>query len=234
MIEGKHPVRELIKAGASIAKLYIQKGLHGFEDIVTGAKNLGAKIVIAEKRVMDKISETGKHQGVIAEAAAFEYSSLEDILAVGEEGGRIVILLDGIKDPRNLGSILRVAECANVSGVVIPSRRSVEVNATVVKTSAGASNHIKVAKVVNLNDAIRELKDNFFTVVAVELGGESIYKAKFSGDLALVIGAEDEGVSALTKKLSDKVVSIPQHGKINSLNASVAAGIAVFEILRKR
>ena len=233
MIMGKHPVKELVLSGAGISKLWVQKGLHGFEEIVKQARAAGAKVVVAEKRVMDKIADGERHQGIMAEAQAFDYTPLDEILASGQDGKRLIILLDGIKDPHNLGSILRVAECAGATGVVIPSRRAVEVNDTAIKTSAGAASHVKVAKVVNLNDAIRELKDQFFTVIAVELGGENIYDAKFSGDIALVIGDEGEGVSALAKKLSDRVVTIPMSGKINSLNASVATGVAVFEVLRK-
>ena len=145
-----------------------------------------------------------------------------------------IVILDGIEDPHNLGSILRVAECAGVHGVVIPSRRSADVNETVMRISAGAANHMAVAKVGNINDAIRKLKEEFVNVVCADMGGESIYDVDFDSDVAIVIGSEGFGVKELTAKLCDRTVAIPQRGKVNSLNASVACGIVCYEVVRQR
>lgn len=236
IIEGKNPVKEAIKAKTKINKIYIQQNLHDTKDIAQAAKNNGAKVIFAEKNVLDKLSPSGRHQGLLAVADEFAYSTLEEIIALAQQksGNAIILVLDGIEDPHNLGSIIRVAECAGVTGIIIPKHRSVSVNDTAVKTSAGASAYVKVAMVTNLNDAIRVLKDNFFNVVCTDADGENIYQSHLVGDLALVIGSEGYGVKQLTKKLCDFSVAIPQYGQINSLNASVACGIAVFESLRQR
>ena len=152
----------------------------------------------------------------------------------GRDAAPFLLVLDGVEDPHNLGSILRVAECAGVDGVIIPARRSASVNATVIRVSAGAAAHVKVAKVGNVNDAIRRLKEEFFKVYCADMGGESMYDADFSGAIALVIGGEGSGVSRLTAKLCDKALSIPQFGKVNSLNASVACGVLCYEAIRAR
>ena len=158
---------------------------------------------------------------------------MEEILA-GEEGSRLVVILDGVEDPHNLGSILRSAECLGASGVVIGKHRAVAVNDTVIKTSCGAAEYVKVARVTNINDVIRDLKDLFFKVYAMDMDGEDISRADLKGDVALVLGAEGSGVSALTKKLSDATVRIPMTGEISSMNVSVAAGIGMYEYTRQR
>lgn len=174
-----------------------------------------------------------KVQKVLAEITDYKYFTLDEILAQNEKP-HLILLLDGVQDPHNLGAIIRVADCAGATGVVIPRHRSVTVNDTVIKTSAGATAHVKIAKVTNINDTIRELQDRFITVFATDMEGDLIYDANLDGDVAIVIGGEGLGVKALTKKLADGVISLPQLGKINSLNASVAAGIVLYEAVRQR
>lgn len=236
IIEGRNGVRECLNAGSGVSRLYVQKGLHGFEDIVEKAKSAGARIVFCDKRELDKMSESGKHHGVMAVVEEFRYCTVDDIIAGAREKGEklFMLILDGIEDPHNLGSIIRVAECAGVHGIVIPRRRAVGVNGTVVKVSAGAAAYVKVAAVTNVNDTIRQLKEDFVNVYCTDMQGESIYSADMCKDVALVIGNEGDGVKPLTAKLCDKAVSLPQAGKINSLNASVACGIACYEVVRQR
>lgn len=233
---GKNAVRELIDSDKKINKLYVLKGAHDLDKIIEGARTKGARIEFCDKRVMDKLAGELRHQGVIAESRDFVYSTLEDLLNIAKSRGEktFIVILDGIEDPHNLGSILRVAECAGVHGVVIPSRRSADVNETVMRISAGAANHMAVAKVGNINDAIRKLKEEFVNVVCADMGGESIYDVDFDSDVAIVIGSEGFGVKELTAKLCDRTVAIPQRGKVNSLNASVACGIVCYEVVRQR
>lgn len=236
LIEGRNPVKEALSGDNGISKLYIQKGIHDTESIIALANKNKIRINFADKSVMDKLSTSGKHQGLIAVAEDFKYSSIEEITdyAAKKNEKLFLLILDGIEDPHNLGSILRVAECAGVHGVVIPNRRAVSVNETVVKVSAGASSFIKVAMVTNINDLIRKLKDNFVNVVCADMDGGSMYDTSLTGDTAIVIGGEGNGVKQLTRKLCDSVISIPQYGKINSLNASVATGIIAYEAVRQR
>lgn len=235
-IEGKNPVKEALDSDKKISKICVAKTAHDLQSIVDSAKAKGIRVDFVDKVVLDKMSESKRHQGVIAIAEDFKYSSVEEILALakGKNQPLFMIILDGIEDPHNLGSILRVAECMGAHGVVIPSRRSAVVNATVLRTSAGSANHIKVAMVGNINDTIRYLTDNFVNVYCADMQGTSIEKSRLDGDLAIVIGNEGNGVKALTKKLCNGVISIPQYGKVNSLNASVACGIICYEITRQR
>lgn len=232
-IEGRNAVREAIRAGKTIDRLLVQKGVK--DTIIEDAKRRGIKIFFRDKEVLDRESAQGKHQGFIAEVTDFVYCELEDILAKAEKKGEppFILLLDGVEDPHNLGSILRVAECAGVHGVVIPRHRSVSVNETVVKVSAGAAAHVLVAKVTNINDAIDELKELGVWVYAADMDGKSVYDTDLSGAAAFVIGGEGAGVKRLTLEKCDGVVSIPMYGKVNSLNASVAAGVVTFEKLRQ-
>ena len=170
-------------------------------------------------------------QGVVAEIVDFEYSSLDELLS---ESGNLILILDGVTDPHNLGAIVRTAECAGANGIIIPKRRACQVNETVVKTSAGAISNVKVARVGNLQNAISELKENGFWIYAVEVGGEDIFSSNLSGKVALVLGSEGEGVGRLVKESCDGIVTIPMFGKINSLNVSVAAAISTFEVVRQR
>lgn len=238
IIEGKNPVKEALKGDISVTKVFIQNGLHDLKAIVNAAREKKIRIEFVDKAVLDKMSVSGRHQGVIATADEFKYSEVEDILALAKDRGEelLLIVLDGVEDPHNLGSILRVAECAGAHGIVIPKHRAVSVNETVAKVSAGAMSHVKVARVTNINDTLRDLKDNFVNIVAADMDGVDLYgdKAILTGDIAIVIGGEGNGIKPLTKKLCDRVVSIPQNGKINSLNASVACGVVIFEAVRQR
>ena len=236
-IEGKNPVRELLKTDETIEKLMIVNGtndaeLRKFQQI---AKDKGVKVEFADRRALDKLSETGHHQGVIAFYTDFKYADLnETILKLRNDGKDILfIVLDEVLDPHNLGSVIRVAECAGASGVIIPARRSATVNETVVRTSAGATAYMPVIKVNNLNQAIEEMKKQNIWVYAADMDGEQMYKANLKGDIALVVGGEGTGVRDLTKKLCDGVISIPMYGKVNSLNASVSAGIVLYEAVRQ-
>jgi 23S rRNA (guanosine2251-2'-O)-methyltransferase len=219
-----------LKAGATINKLLVQKEETG--KIVSLAKQLGVKIQFVDKKVLDKESVTGKHQGYLAVTVDFEYSELEDLLA--KDGDKLIVVLDEINDPHNLGSIIRVCECAGVDGIVIGKNRQVQVNETVVRCSAGAISHVKIARVTNVNNAIEQMKENGVWVYCADMDGQSMYDANLTGNVALVIGGEGNGVSRLTKSLCDGVISIDLRGKVNSLNASVACGIVVYEALRQR
>lgn len=235
-IEGKNPVKEALQSEQKISKLYVCSSSHDLQQYVEIAKKQKIRIVFVDRKELDKISTTGKHQGLIAVGAEFEYSSINDIkeLAASKKQSLFVLILDGIQDPHNLGSIIRVAECCGVHGIIIPSRRCVEVNSTVLRVSAGAANHMLIAQVGNINDAIRHLRDDFITVMCADMNGETVYKQHLTGDLALVIGSEGEGVKMLTRKLCDSAITIPQYGKVNSLNASVACGICCYEVARQR
>ena len=229
-IEGKNAVYELLKSGATVNKLMVLKEETG--KIVALARQQGVKIQFVDKKVLDKASVTGKHQGYIVETVDFEYSELEDILA--KDGDKLIVVLDEINDPHNLGSIIRVCECAGVDGIVIGKNRQVQVNETVVRCSSGAISHVKIARVTNINTAIETLKQSNVWVYCADMDGQSMYKTNLTGNVALVIGGEGNGVSRLTKSLCDGVVSIDLRGKVNSLNASVACGIVVYEALRQR
>lgn len=234
-IEGKNAVRECILSHKTIEKILIQNGSANNE-LVNLAKANGVKVQYINKSQMDELSVTKKHQGVIALSTDFKYSSVEDILAYAKAKNEpaFILILDGVEDPHNLGSVLRVAECAGVHGVIIPKDRAVGVTETVVKVSAGASERVRVAKVVNLNRAIEELKSKNIFVYCADMDGEPMTKTNLTGDIAIVVGSEGFGVSKLTEKLCDGVISIPMFGKINSLNASVSAGIVVYEAIRQR
>jgi 23S rRNA (guanosine2251-2'-O)-methyltransferase len=191
-------------------------------------------VQFVDKKVLDKQSTTGHHQGVIAFSSDYVYAELDDILAVENPKGKFVIVCDGIEDVHNLGSIIRVAECAGADGVVIPSNNAASVTEAVVRISAGAANHMKVAKVNSLGNAIDRLKENGFWLYALEADGTDIYAADLTGNVALVIGGEDSGVRRLTREKCDFTLSLPLFGKVNSLNASVALGIAASEVVRRR
>lgn len=236
VIEGRNSIREALAAGTAIGRLYVQKGLHGMEDIVDKSKSKGARVVFCDKKELDKLSDSGAHRGIIAVVEDYKYSTLEDIRALAKAKGEklFLLILDGIEDPHNLGSILRVAECAGAHGIVIPKRRAVGVNGTVVKVSSGAAQHVKVAAVNNVNDTIRMLKQDFVKVYCADMKGDVMYDVDMTDDTAIVIGSEGFGVKALTSSLCDRAVSIPQSGKVNSLNASVACGILCYELIRQR
>ncbi|MDD7350831.1 MAG: 23S rRNA (guanosine(2251)-2'-O)-methyltransferase RlmB [Clostridia bacterium] len=234
--EGKNAVTEALDGNVVVKKLYVCKTMRELDKIIDKAKVKNIPVAMVEKRELDKMSETGRHQGVIAVCKDFEYTPLDDVIAKARQRGKqlFLVLLDGIEDPHNLGSIIRVAECLGADAVVIPSRRAVGVTPTVIRVSAGATNHLPICQVGNINDAIRKLKDEFVGVICADMDGEPLNQARLDGDIAIVVGNEGSGVKALTAKLCDKTVAIPQFGKVNSLNASVACGIICYEIVRQR
>lgn len=236
-IEGKNAVLEAILAGTTIDRLVVQKGLTdtGSQKIIDAAKSRDIKIHFREKLALDRESATGKHQGFICEITDYKYADLEKMMELcKDKKDALVIVLDGIEDPHNLGSVIRVAECSGADCVVFPRHRAASVNETVIKVASGAASHVDVCKVTNVNDSIKALKENGFWVYAAETGGKDLYSAKLSGKIALVVGGESTGVKSLTRKLCDDTLTIPMYGKLNSLNASVACGIVVYEIVRQR
>lgn len=236
IIEGKNPVKEALRGKISVTKLFVQKGLHDTKDVIDLARSKKIRVEIVDKPVLDKMSAGGRHQGLIATADEYKYCEVKDIVAYARDKGEdlLMLVLDGVEDPHNLGSIIRVAECAGVHGIVIPKHRAVSVNETVAKVSAGAVSYVKIARVTNINDTLRELNDEFINTVCADMDGDSMYGGNLTGDLALVIGGEGSGVKPLTRKLCSRAVSIPQFGKVNSLNASVACGVMVYEAIRQR
>ncbi len=234
--EGRNAVIELLKTDKNIDKILLEKGAQGSLGLIFAqARKKNIRVQFVDKQVLDKESESKRHQGVVAFTTDYEYFDLEDVIEGKKVEGRgLIVLCDGIEDVHNLGSILRVAECAGADGVVIPKSGSASVTESVIRISAGAAEHIKVAKVGNLNQAVEKLQKSGYWVYALEAGGEDIYKEKFEGNVALVVGGEDSGVKRLTQEKCDKILSIPLQGKVNSLNASVALGIAVYEVVRNR
>lgn len=238
-IEGRNSVLELLKSGKDINKLYIQKGeRHGsILQIIALAKE--KKIVIEEvdKTKMDKMAENENYQGVIALVPPYNYADVDDILDYAKEKGEkpFILILDGIEDPHNMGSIIRTAECAGVHGIIIPKRRSCSVNSTVNKVSAGAVEYMKIARVTNLNETIKYLKENDIWIYGTDIAGDKFYtEEKYTSGVGIVIGSEGYGMSDLVKKNCDFLVKIPMKGKINSLNASVSAGIVMYEVMKQR
>ncbi len=234
--EGRNAVIELLKTGKSIDKILLEKGAQGSLGLIFAqARKKGLRVQFVDKQVLDKESETKRHQGVIAFTTDYEYFDLEDIIEnkKSEKGG-FIVLCDGIEDVHNLGSIIRVAECAGADGVVIPKSGSASVTESVIRISAGAAEHMKVAKVANLNQTVETLQKAGYWVYALEAGGEDIYTEKFEGNVALIVGGEDSGVKRLTREKCDKILSLPLQGQVNSLNASVALGIAAYEVVRSR
>jgi len=238
IIEGRNAVIEAFRSGKPVDKLFVLDGCQDgpIRTIVREAKKHDTILKFVTKDRLDQLSETKKHQGVIAYAAAYEYSDVEDIFALAEKKGEdpFIILLDNIEDPHNLGAIIRTANLAGAHGVIIPKHRAVGLTATVAKTSAGALNYTPVAKVTNLAKTMEELKDRGLWFVCADMGGESMYRLNLTGPIGLVIGNEGEGVSRLVKEKCDFVASIPMKGDIDSLNASVAAGVLAYEIVRQR
>lgn len=236
LIEGKNAVVELLKTQKTIDKILVQNGMRDEQSrsIVALAKDRGVKVTYADKSVLDKTSVSGRHQGFMAFVSEFEYSDEDDMIAASKDKDCFFLVLDGIEDPHNLGSIIRVAECAGVDGIFIGKHRSAAVTDAVMRISEGAANHMPIARVVNMNAVIEKLKKAGVWVYALELGGQDLYKTDLKGKLAIVIGGEDTGVNKLTREKCDAVVTVEMKGKINSLNASVACGVAVFEALRQR
>lgn len=238
VVEGRNAVLEVFRSGKPIDKVFVLDGCQDgpIRTIIREAKKHDTIINFVNKDRLNQISTTGKHQGVIAYAAAYEYSEVEDMLKLAEEKGEdpFLILLDNIEDPHNLGAIIRTANLAGAHGVIIPKRRAVGLTATVAKTSAGALNYTPVAKVTNLAKTMEELKEKGLWFVCADMGGESMYHLNLKGPIGLVIGNEGEGVGRLVKEKCDFIASIPMKGEIDSLNASVAAGVLAYEIVRQR
>ena len=233
--EGRNAVLELLKTDKTIEKILMEKGAQGtLGKIFAEARKKNIRVQFVDRAALERESESGRHQGVIAFTTAYEYFDLEDMIAPAEQKDGLIVLCDGVEDVHNLGSILRVAECAGADGVVIPAVKGASVTEAVIRISAGAAEHIKVAKVVSLNRAVEQLQDAGYWVYALEAGGESIYQKDLSGKVALIVRGEDSGVKRLTREKCDGVLSIPLFGKVNSLNASVALGIAVYEVVRAR
>ena len=238
IIYGRNPVKEAYRAGKTIEKLYLPKGAPDpvLSPIYKMAKEKRTVISYVDKFTMDKLSEGGNHQGVLAQITDFDYCTVEDIMALAKskEEDLLIVLLDGITDPHNLGAIVRSAECFGAHGIVVPKHRSVGVNDTVVKVASGATEHMLIAKVTNINDTIRMLKEHNVWVYATDFDGKAPKLTNMTGNIAIVIGSEGEGIKKLTKELCDDTITIPEYGKINSLNASVATGIILYEAVRQR
>ena len=237
-IEGRNAVIEAFRSGKTIDKLFVLDGCQDgpVRTILREAKKKDTIVQFIKKDRLDQMSNTGKHQGVIAHAAAYEYSEIEDMFALAEEKGEppFLILLDNIEDPHNLGAIIRTANQAGAHGVIIPKRHAVGLTATVARTSAGALNYTPVAKVTNMAATIEQLKEKGLWFVCADMDGDVMYNMDLKGSIGLVIGNEGDGVGRLVKEKCDFVAKIPMRGDIDSLNASVAAGVLAFEIVRQR
>lgn len=238
MIEGRNAVLEAFRSGKTIDKLFVLDGCKDgpVQSILREAKKNDTIVNFVNKDRLDKMSETGKHQGVIAQAAAFDYAEVSDILNAAKEKGEapFIFILDGIEDPYNLGAIIRTANMAGAHGVIIPKRRAAGLTATAVKASAGALNYVPVAKVTNIERTIEELKEQGIWFACADMDGDVMYNVDLTGPIGLVIGNEGKGVSRLVREHCDYVATIPTKGNIDSLNASVAAGVLAFEIVRQR
>ena len=237
-VEGRNAVLEAFRSGKTIDKLFVLDGCQDgpVKSITREARKKDTIINYVSKERLDQLSETGKHQGVIAVCAAYEYATVEDILKAAEEKQEppFIIILDGIEDPHNLGAIIRTANQAGAHGVIIAKHRAVGLTPTVARTSAGAINYTPVAKVTNISNTIEELKEKGLWFVCADMGGTTVYDLNLTGPIGLVIGNEGDGVSPLVKKHCDMVASIPMKGDIDSLNASVATGVLAYEIVRQR
>ncbi len=236
-IEGKNAIRQAIEAKVTINKIYVDKNYQGRKDeIINLAAQNKIKFEFVPRVFLDKKSKTGHHQGYIADSVDFEYCQVDDILQKARKLGQkpFIVLLDGIEDPHNFGAIIRSCECAGVHGIIIPKNRAVQVNETVIRTSTGAISNMLIARVTNLKDAINTLKENDVWVYACEAGGDMVYSKKLNQGEAIIIGSEGFGVKKSLLNYVDGVISLPMMGKVNSLNASVACGVMVFEILRQR
>ncbi|NSG06257.1 23S rRNA (guanosine(2251)-2'-O)-methyltransferase RlmB [Blautia obeum] len=237
-IEGRNAVLEAFRSGKCVDKLFILDGCQDgpVRTVAREARKTDTIINYVSKERLDQLSETHAHQGVIAQVAAYDYSTVDEILARAEEKGEapFLIILDNVEDPHNLGAIIRTANLAGAHGVIIPKRRAVGLTSTVAKTSAGAINYTPVAKVTNIVRTIEELKEKGIWFVCADMGGETMYDLDLTGPMGLVIGNEGEGVSRLVREACDFTASIPMKGDIDSLNASVAAGVLAYEIVRQR
>lgn len=238
IIIGRNAVLEAFRSGKTIDRLFVLTGCEDgpVKSILREAKKTDAVVSFVNGQKLDQLANSTKHQGVVAYAAAYEYAQMEDIFAKAAEKGEdpFIILLDGIEDPHNLGAIIRTANLSGAHGVIIPKRRAAGLTATVAKASAGVLNYTPVVKVTNMTAAIKELKDRGLWFVCADMDGTVLYDLDLKGPIGLVIGNEGEGVSRLVREACDFVASIPMKGDIDSLNASVAAGVLAFEVVRQR
>ena len=239
IIEGRNAVLEALRAGTPVDKIFLARGETdaALAHIAASARDRGVVVVECDRRKLDFMSRTHAHQGVIAQAAVREYASVDDILAAAREKGNppLVVVCDELSDPHNLGAVIRTAECAGAHGVIIPKRRSAGLTAVVAKTSAGAVSHLPVARVPNLTACLKELKEEGLWVFGADAAGDRIlYEADLKGPAAIVIGSEGDGMSRLVAQTCDVLVRIPMKGKLNSLNASAAAAILLYEAVRQR
>lgn len=235
LLTGRNAVTEALRGDITIEKVLVLKDAPNINSkpIVTMCREKKIPVQFVDRNALDRLCKGEDHRGFVAVATEYKYAEAEEITArKGKD--RLLLLCDGIEDPHNLGAIVRVADCAGIDGIIIPRRRNCGVTDTVVKVSSGAASHVKIAKVNNINDTIRDLKEDGYIVLAADMDGQSIYKTNLKGDIAIVVGGEGDGVHQLTKKLCDGCVSLPQNGKVNSLNASVAAGIVLYECVRQR
>ncbi|SFJ88755.1 23S rRNA (guanosine2251-2'-O)-methyltransferase [Paenibacillus sp. UNC496MF] len=239
-IAGRHPVMEALRSGREINKIWVtEQAQKSAQPLMLEAKKAGLIVQIVDKRKLDQLVEGANHQGIVAQAAAYRYFEVEELIARAKESGELpfFLLLDEIEDPHNLGSILRTAECTGVHGVVIPKRRSASLTATVAKTSAGAVEYVPVARVTNMAQTIDKLKEAGVWIAGADVGAERDVFAsgmKFDMPLAVVIGNEAKGIGRLIREKCDFLIKLPMHGQLNSLNASVAAGVLMYEVLRQR
>lgn len=238
-VYGRNPVIEALKSDGEVDKVYVQKGATGgsIRKIISMAKKSGIVVTQVDEGKLASMSENNNHQGVVALVTDFHYASIDEILELANERGEdpFVVVLDSIEDTHNLGAIIRTAECAGVHGIIIPKRRAAMVNATVYKTSAGAVEYMKVAKVTNIADTIDELKEKGLWIYGADMNGkEKYYDANLTGPIGLVIGGEDKGITDYIGNKCDVLVNIPMLGEISSLNASASAGILIYEVIRQR
>ncbi len=236
IVIGRNAVRELLKSERSVDKIYIRKGDRegSITVLIAEASNKNIPIIEVEQQKLDNLAEGANHQGIVAIAAMKEYSTIDDMLALASERNEkpLIVICDSIEDPHNLGAIIRCAECAGAHGIVIPKRRSVGITPTVYKSSAGAIEHMLIAKVANLNTTVEELKEKGLWIFAAEAGGAPYYETDFNCGCGIILGSEGNGVSRLLKENSDYIVSIPMYGKVNSLNVSTAASVILCHVAR--
>ena len=236
-IQGRNPVMEAIKAEREIDSITIAKGAEGsIKKIVGMAKDRGILIKYADKKKLDEMCESTNHQGVVAIVSEYGYYELDELIehCKSKDESPFLIILDGITDPHNLGAIIRTADAVGAHGVIIPKRRSVGITPVVVKSSAGAVEHVPVCRVSNIVNTIKELKEHGLWIAALDMAGDSVYKSNMTGPIALVLGSEGKGISRLVKENCDFAVKLPMEGKVSSLNASVAGGVVMYEVLRQR
>ena len=235
LVEGKNAIAELLQSGGTVEKIMIYKGTTNNE-LVALIKKSGIVYQFVEKAALDRVSKTKNHQGFVAFVTDYMYFDLDEIIETAYRKGSqpLLLVLDGVEDPHNLGNIIRTAECMGVDGIIIPKNRATSVNETVVRVSAGASAHVKICKVTNINQEIEHLKEKGFWIFAADMGGTNVAQSNLLGPVVIVIGGENTGVRHLTKTLADKVVSIPMKGKINSLNVANATAMILYEVNRQR